>query len=446
MSTKLRIGEVAFVRRRIPFRLPFHVAGTTITGVEQTLVSLRVTLADGRAAVGRAAECPSPIWFDKARDGAAVMADLHESAARAAALYEAAGVDTAFGLAAAAYPVQCDWARRAGIPDTIAAFGPALLDRAVLDGVCRALGLSLFAAMRANVPALDASLCPDLAGFDVERFLAGLVPLRRVALRHTVGGSDPLTRADLHALIGDGLPETLEDVIAVYGNRFFKIKIGGDAAATIARLAAIAAVLDRAAGDYRVTIDGNEAFAEAAALRDLLARLAAVPALRNLVARLLYVEQPIARDRLGAEPIHGMPVPLLIDESDGTMDSFPEAMALGYAGTSIKTAKGIYKAVLNAARCARRGAAHFLAAEDLNHPAGIGMQQDLAMAALLGLPHAERNGHFYVDGMRGTPAEEQEAALRDHPDLYALSHGAVRLRIVAGCAEIGSLDRPGFAT
>ena len=46
------------------------------------------------------------------------------------------------------------------------------------------------------------------------------------------------------------------------------------------------------------------------------------------------------------------------------------------------------------------------------------MQQDLALGALIGVTHAERNGHHYVDGFGDTPAAEAEAFLTAHPDLY----------------------------
>ena len=47
------------------------------------------------------------------------------------------------------------------------------------------------------------------------------------------------------------------------------------------------------------------------------------------------------------------------------------------------------------------------------------MQQDLALGALIGVSHAERNGHHYVDGFADTPAAEAQAFLAAHPDLYA---------------------------
>jgi hypothetical protein len=82
----------------------------------------------------------------------------------------------------------------------------------------------------------------------------------------------------------------------------------------------------------------------------------------------------------------------------------------------------------------------------LTTQAGLAVQQDLALVNLLGLGHVERNGHHYVNGMRGLPETEQDAFLAAHPDLYERSHGAVRLKIRNGRLAIGSLAAPGFAS
>jgi hypothetical protein len=143
--------------------------------------------------------------------------------------------------------------------------------------------------------------------------------------------------------------------------------------------------------------------------------------------------------------------PVIIDESDGEIDSFVQARAHGYAGVSSKTCKGFYKSVLNAARCVawnrEEGATrYFMSAEDLTTQAGLAVQQDLALVNLLGIRHVERNGHHYVDGMKALPRAEQQAFLRAHPDLYEDSHGAVRLRIRAGEIALGSLACTGVAS
>jgi hypothetical protein len=138
--------------------------------------------------------------------------------------------------------------------------------------------------------------------------------------------------------------------------------------------------------------------------------------------------------------------PVIIDESDDSFDAFPRAKALGYRGVSSKTCKGIYRSLINAARCAQWGADYFMTGEDLTIQAGIALQQDLALVSLLGLTHVERNGHHYVNGMAGLPASEQEAFLSRHDDVYERSHGAVRLRIREGMIQMKSLDCPGFAS
>ena len=74
------------------------------------------------------------------------------------------------------------------------------------------------------------------------------------------------------------------------------------------------------------------------------------------------------------------------------------------------------------------------------------MQQDLALGALIGVTHAERNGHHYVDGFGDTPAAEAQAFLSAHPDLYVRDGNHIRLSIHDGDLLTGSLTAPGFAT
>src|SRR6201999_2639281 len=101
-------------------------------------------------------------------------------------------------------------------------------------------------------------------------------------------------------------------------------------------------------------------------------------------------------------------------------------------GISSKSCKGVYKSVVNATRAAKwsaEGAEYFITGEDLTCQAGLAVQQDLALGALLGITHAERNGHHYVDGFGETPAAEAERFLASHPDLYEKRAGKVSLAI-----------------
>ena len=455
---RLTVREVRRYERDVRLRMPFRFGAVTLTGAPEAYVRVRVALEGGGEAWGAAAEMLAPKWFDKdpALSNEDNYTQLRTSLALAADAYTAdATPRTAFGRFAAHYAEQLAACATRGLGPLIAGYGPALLDRAVLDALCRLRGVSFWDAVRANLPGIaPAGLLPELAGLDTDAFLGALRPAASLHARHTVGLLDPITAADRRPgeRVGDGLPETLEEVIAAYGHTYFKLKVAGDVRADLARLGAIAAVLDRGSAPYHVTLDGNEQYADVDGVLALWRALEAAPALGRLVASILFVEQPIARRAALERDVAPLAArrPVLIDESDGDLDAFPRARARGYTGVSSKTCKGLYKSLLNLARCARWNAQAgapraFMSAEDLTTQAGLAVQQDLALVALLGLEHVERNGHHYVNGMAARPAGEQRAFLAAHPDLYVESHGAVRLRIAGGRLALGSLGCPGFA-
>ena len=457
-APRLRVREVLLLERDVRLRLPFRFGVVTLTEATQAFVRARIALEDGREAWGAAAEVLAPKWFDKnpALTNAQNAEQLRESLRLARSLYtEGRLAHTAFRLFAETYHFQLAECGRRGLNPLVASYGPALLDRAVLDALCRLRGVSFYEAMRANLPGLaPAVLLPEFGGFDFEAFLGSLRPAERLHARHTVGLVDPITAADQPpgGRVNDGLPETLEEVVAAYGHTYFKLKVSGDVGADLARLTAIACVLDRLPAPYHVTLDSNEQYESVETALELWRAMAALPLLRRLTEAILFIEQPITRASALLRDIGplGAERPVIIDESDADIDAFVQARARGYRGVSSKSCKGIYKAVINAARCAmwnREAAAalYFISAEDLTTQPGLALQQDLGLAALLGLDHVERNGHHYVRGLASLPAGEQAAWLAAHPDLYARDGDLVRLRITRGQLAIGSLARPGFA-
>ena len=88
----------------------------------------------------------------------------------------------------------------------------------------------------------------------------------------------------------------------------------------------------------------------------------------------------------------------------------------------------------------------FVSGEDLTTQAGLAVQQDLALVALLGLADVERNGHHFIDGFAGRPDAEARAYLEAHPDLYEVSNGKPRLRIRGGRLNLESLDCKAFGS
>ncbi len=454
-AVRFVVREISLFERPVRLRLPFRFGVVTLTECPQAFVRARIELTDGRSAVGGAAELMAPKWFDKnlALSNDDNFEQLRDVLRRARDAYRSdASPDTAFGHFARHHDAHLAAAAAHGHNALLASYGPALIDRALLDGLCRALDVSFYAAVQTNAVGLGASHAA-FAGFDWDAILRALQPAGTIAARHTVGLVDAIAAADLREPVHDGLPETLEQVVARYGHRHFKLKVGGRVDDDVARLTAIAGVLDRSPHEYLVSLDGNEQYADAAGVLELLARLRAAPALVRLWRSIAFIEQPIARARaleVDVGDIAGLK-PVIIDESDGELDAFERARARGYRGISSKTCKGLYKSLLNAARCARwnageGGPRYFMSGEDLTTQAGLAVQQDLALVNLLGLTHVERNGHHYVNGMAALPQVEQQAFLTAHPDLYEHSHGAVRLAIRDGRLAIGSLACAGFAS
>jgi hypothetical protein len=454
-APQLRIREVDVRECAVKNRLAFRFGNSTKTHGRQVVVRARIELPDGRGCWGAAAEALAAKWFDK--DPALSDEQNHDQLRLAIELasqrYIEQGYATAFGHFESAYGFLNEQCARWRIPALIAGYGAALLDRCVLDALGRLTGASFWDLMRGNRVGLrPTALAPDLAGFDFDAFLRSRSPATHVHVRHTVGLVDPIVAADQPAGSGpnDGLPETLEQVAATYRHRYYKIKVCGDIDADLRRLAAIASVLDRQGTPYEVTLDGNEQYHEVAAVARLLRTIEST--LPRFYASILWLEQPLARAVALASDVRAIGAlrPVIIDESDADLDAFPSAIALGYRGVSSKNCKGLYKSLLNRARCEARNTGVFMSAEDLTTLPGLSLQQDLALVSLLGLAHAEKNAHHFVDGMRHRPQAEQRAFAQAHPDLYRLDplpdgQCVARLKIAEGTIAFGSIAVPGHS-
>ena len=426
----------------MPFAKPFRFGSVVINASAQAFVRAEIEVEGKGISVGASAELMASKWFDKRAHLTPLQTveELRRSLAIARDLYlTRSGFDTAFGLHAAVIAAQVEACAKEDIPPLAAAFGPAEIDKAILDALLRGVGANFFDGMAQNIAGLDARLSPDLRDDDIAQFLAGRRRLERVAIRHTVGLDDQVEGEG-------GVADTKENS----GARYFKLKLNGDPDADAARLTRIGAELTTLPHDYSVTVDANEQYADLAALAALVDRLDRDSALKPIAAKLLYIEQPMPRDIFRQSPLGALARrDFIIDEADDSYDAFLAARALGYRGISSKSCKGIYKSIVNATRAAKwsgAGEKFFISGEDLTCQAGLGVQQDLALGALIGVTHAERNGHHYVDGFGDTPAAEAQAFLSAHPDLYVSDGNKIRLSIHDGDLLTGSLATPGFAT
>ncbi len=453
-APRITVDDVAFAERDVRLRIPFRFGVIILTEAKQAFVRVRVRDEQNRESSGVAAELLVPKWFDKnpALTDADNERQLRTALRLATDAYQSAGWQTPFGLYQACYRDQIAAGAARGLNPLVSCYGPAVLDRAILDAVCRLADVSVFEGMAANIAGLSVgALSTDLAGFDIDGLLGTIHPPATIIPRHTVGLVDPLSASE--SSVNDGLPETLDQVVSAYGQRFFKIKVGGDFKADVERLTQIAEVLDQSGETYHSTLDGNEQYNDLSGIEELMAVMRATPALRRLYDSILFVEQPVSRNVALEIDISDLTIgkPVIIDESDESLDIFPRARALGYHGVSSKGCKGLYKSFLNRARCAHWNSesgrdTYFMSAEDLSTQAGICVQQDLALAAMIGCRHVERNGHHYANGMGAAPEHEQQQFLAAHGDLYHQQDGPVRINIRHGELAIGSLACPGFAT
>jgi L-alanine-DL-glutamate epimerase-like enolase superfamily enzyme len=460
MAVKLKVVHSASGIRNVFARMPFRFGVVTMRAAPLLTLAVEVEDVSGRRATGYAADFLAYRWFDKRphKSLADNCHDLLASVDAAVRLYLEAGKEgyaTPFALWRTTLPeIERDALAR-DFNRLGAAFGASMLERGVIDALGRMTGQTFAQLVRGGLSIDLGSLSDELRGREIADFLPER-PLERLHVRHTVGLLDPITAADRGgAAIDDGLPETLGDYLDRDGISYLKIKVAGRLDEDIARLEAIAAVLERRDQTFHISLDGNEQYRGADDFLALITRIKATPELAHLYAQIMFIEQPLDR-AVALDPavrpalaVLSAEKPVIIDEADGWLSAFREAVDLGYRGTSHKNCKGIYKSLHNMALAALRNERAgwpelFLSAEDLSNVPVVALQADLAAVALLGIIHVERNGHHYFRGLGHLSAAEKAEALARHPDLYERRGDEVFLKITDGMLECASLQVPGM--
>jgi hypothetical protein len=452
----IQLRQAELFRLPLRARMPFRYGIVTMTEVTHVIMRLTFEI-DGHMHEGLAADHLAPKWFTKdpnrpLADEIEEMLVVIHAAMTAARPLQAA---TPFGFWQQLYAAQARWGAAHKIPPLLAHFGTSLVERALLDAYCRSLKLSFAEALWENRLGVDlGALHAPLAGTTVRNWLPATPP-SLVFARHTVGLVDCIEETEIPAAerVNDGLPQSLAACVQFYGLRHFKIKIDADVARAKERLLKIAAVLEReCGGDYAFSLDGNESFREPGVFAAQMRALLAEPALHRFWPKLLFIEQPLHRD-VALTPAADWTAwperpPIIIDESDAELGSLPAALALGYAGTSHKNCKGIFKGVGHACLLALRksaGLPAILSGEDLTNVGPVALLQDLAVQAVLGVTSIERNGHHYFAGLSQFPAAIQQHILAQHGDLYTTSAaGWPRLDVREGKIKLGTTLRAPF--
>jgi hypothetical protein len=458
---KLTLKETQLGLRNSTTRLPFRYGKACLTWCPQAVFRVAIEV-DGRTQAGYSGDCLPPSWFDKTagKSFEQQIKDMLWAIAEADASYRAELARPSEFFPAWRATLEHVHAASVArdLPPLLASFGASIVERAVLDAICRAKHVSFAKAVRGNLfDLVPGDVHPQLAGLQPSDWLPP-EPRDSIYVRHTVGLSDPLTASEIPVdeRLEDGFPQALEEYIERCGLRYLKIKVSNQLERDIERLKVIAAIVQRHRDErYGVTLDGNEQYGNAGDFDTLIEAIRGEPALNTLWSNVIAVEQPLERGiALSAENTGGIrelsrTKPVIIDESDGTLDSYSKAIELGYRGVSSKSCKGVVKSLLNAGLTwlhndRGRTGDYIMTGEDLCTVGIVPVQSDLCLVATLGLEHVERNGHHYHRGLSYLPKQQQAAALAAHGDLYTEQHGIVALHLVDGRLQIGSLQCEGF--
>ena len=457
----IRIDAINLHATAIHTRIPFRYGIAEMTAAPHVVVEL--SISDGTSvARGFASEHLPPKWFTKDPDSLFVddVEDLVVGIQNAAELARGTEADTVFNLWWSLEQRQAAWAKANSVPGLVAGLGTSLIERALIDATCRLLDTPFVRALHSENFGIELGrIHPELEGHSLDEYTPQDAATT-MAIRHTVGLSDPLTDDEVRDDPNDGLPVSLAAVLTRYGAKYLKIKTAGDADNDIDRLKRIDAVCRANGSSPQWTIDGNESMTTAAALKSWLDALSADPEIDRLLReKIVAIEQPIHRshalDESSRADLHavGQRFSVIIDESDEAIDTVRTAMDLGYAGGTYKGCKGVIRGLANAALVAARrveggsGAATILTAEDLSTVAPLTVNQDLVVAAAMGLTHIERNGHHYW----GTPAplasNVNDLLVDAHPDAFVRDgDGPARLYIVDGAISLASVMAAPFGT
>ena len=459
MSIRVIDSEIRILQQRT--RMPFRYGIATMT--EFPLLFLRLSVeVDGVREWGLASDLLPPKWFTKepGKDPAEEIDEMLEVIECAVGLVQELEGDSIFDLWLKLYRRQEKTGDLSGRPPLLTHFGTSLVERALIDAFCRIRHRSFSSLVYSNEFEINLGrIHAELADFHPSDLLPS-DPLFRIVARHTVGLGDPLNSEAIPIAerANDGLPQALCDCIKQYGLTHFKIKISGDIQVDLPRLTEMFEVIEEnAAGSVKYTLDGNEQFESTEAFQQYWNELKSANWFPAFLRDLLFIEQPLHRDVALSHSVAGLlegmwgeHPKLIIDESDGELNALPRALELGYHGTSHKNCKGVFKGLAN--RCLIEKLQRenperslLMSGEDLCNQGPVGLLQDLAVMACLGIESVERNGHHYCRGLAGFSQPLQQEVLSHHSDLYRkIDEGWISLQLEGGMIDLTSINQSPF--
>jgi L-alanine-DL-glutamate epimerase-like enolase superfamily enzyme len=446
--TDIRIDEVVHGYQDYVYRAPYKFGGRVVDRVTLLNVHCRVTTRNGQTAWGFASMTMGNTW---AFPSATLSYDttLEAMKALASRIARLAGDCPEIGHPLdIAHVLEPEWLKAAAevaaerrLTEPI----PKLCTLVVASPFDAALHDAFGKIHRRNV---YETYGPDLLTSDLSRYLGAdfrgarldraLLSKRRgrIPVFHSVGGLDPLETSDVEKPVGDGLPETLPEWIRRDGLVRIKIKLQGDNLSwdvertlAIDRIASAVRLArarsEQAEDEMAYCLDFNERCPDVQYVLECLRQVRARSP--EGFRRILYVEQPTARD-LKANKQNVMHEaarlrPVVIDESLTDLQSLLLAREMGYTGVALKACKGQSHTVLMAAAAQRHKM--FLCVQDLTCP-GASLIHSVGISARVpAVAGIEANARQYV------PAAN-EPWRRRFPGIFQFTDGYMRTADIGG--------------
>lgn len=439
----IRVHDVRHWYEDYIYRAPYKFGGRVVDRVTLLNVRCRVTTRSGRTARGFGSMTMGNMWAfpSKSMSYDTTLAAMKALAGRIEKIANAcAEVGHPLDLAHVLEPAYLTAAAEVSsgrkldepIPKLCTLVVASPFDAAIHDAFGKVHGRNVYATYGTDLMTHDLSayLGPEFRG---ARLDAALLPKRAetIPLFHSVGGLDPLEAQDVERPLGDGLPETLPEWITRDGLVRIKIKLSGDDLKwDVQRTLAIDRVTAttqarRGVRDWAYCLDFNERCPNVEYVLEALRQIrAGAP---DGFKRILYVEQPTARD-LKANRQNVMHEaaklrPVVIDESLTDLESLLQAREMGYTGVALKACKGQSHAVLMAA--AARKYKMFVCVQDLTCP-GASLIHSVGISAHVpAVAGIEANARQYV------PAANAPWQAR-FPGIFRVTDGHMRTADIGG--------------